>query len=52
MFGKLPKLFERNFAMAFFLPFLVFVGMVTEIASRFDMDGAAGNHAKKRVDDP
>lgn len=35
MFGELPKLFERNFAMAFFLPFLIFVGMVTEIASRF-----------------
>lgn len=35
MFGELPKLFERNFAMAFFLPFVVFLGMTTEIASRF-----------------
>ncbi|MDX9990847.1 MAG: hypothetical protein RBS68_02250 [Anaerolineales bacterium] len=35
MFGELPKLFERNFAMAFFLPFVVFLGMIAEIASRF-----------------
>ena len=35
MFGELPKLFERNFAMAFFLPVVIFMGMVTEIASRF-----------------
>lgn len=35
MFGELPKLFERNFAMAFFLPFVVFLGMIAEIANRF-----------------
>ena len=35
MFGELPKLFERNFAMAFFLPFVVFLGMIAEITSRF-----------------
>jgi hypothetical protein len=37
MFGELPKLFERNFAMAFFLPFVISVGVVTEIASRFGL---------------
>lgn len=37
MFGELPKLFERNFAMAFFLPFLIFVGLIAEIASRFGL---------------
>ncbi|MCG2784191.1 MAG: hypothetical protein L6461_03710 [Anaerolineae bacterium] len=35
MFGELPKLFERNFVMAFFLPFVIFVAMVTEITSSF-----------------
>jgi hypothetical protein len=35
MFGELPKLFERNFAMAYFLPFIIFIGLVVEIVSRF-----------------
>lgn len=35
MFGELPKLFERNFAMAYFLPFIIFIGLVVEIASHF-----------------
>ena len=37
MFGELPKLFDRNFAMAYFLPVVLFVGMVVEIASRFGL---------------
>jgi hypothetical protein len=36
MFGELPKLFDRNFAMAFFLPVVLFIGLIAEIASRFD----------------
>ncbi len=35
MFGELPKLFDRNFAMAYFLPAVMFIGLVAEIASRF-----------------
>lgn len=35
MFGELPKLFDRNFAMAYFLPMVVFIGIVAEIIRRF-----------------
>lgn len=35
MFGELPKLFDRNFAMAYFLPVVLFIGLLAEIASRF-----------------
>jgi hypothetical protein len=35
MFGELPKLFDRNFAMAYFLPVVIFIGMVYEIDNRF-----------------
>ncbi len=35
MFGELPKLFDRNFAMAFFLPVTVFIWIIGEIADRF-----------------
>ncbi len=35
MFGELPNLFDRNFAMAYFLPTTVFVGLLGEIADSF-----------------
>ena len=35
MFGELPNLFDRNFAMAFFLPTTVFVGLMGEIVDSF-----------------
>jgi hypothetical protein len=35
MFGELPNLFDRDFAMAFFLPAIVFIGLVAEIANIF-----------------
>ena len=37
MFAELPKLFDRNFAMAFFLPFIVFLWLFVEVLSIFEL---------------
>jgi hypothetical protein len=37
MFSELPKLFERNFAMAFLLPFVVFFWLAVEVLSLFGL---------------
>lgn len=37
MFAELPKLFDRNFAMAFFLPFVAFMWLFVEVLSIFGM---------------
>ena len=37
MFSELPKLFDRNFAMAFLLPFVVFFWLAVEVLSLFGL---------------